>query len=133
MNTEPFIQTTNTNEMRCMVTEIFDHEIRYDGKTIYTGDVKSKSQAEKYKIVNDYKTRQHEAPQWQPIETLYGSGGEQVLATDGEHIVPIEITSGNAWFAHNITCHIDFEAWFKPTHWMPLPEPPALQQNNKEV
>ncbi len=62
--------------------------------------------------------------EWQTMETAPKSIGEQFLASDGECVVPAEWT-GDQFCWHNITCHIDFNRWFQPTHWLPLPLSPS--------
>jgi len=64
---------------------------------------------------------------WQPIETA-PFGGEEVLLAGGG-----KVSSGHFWMNMNQRYPRNRWVWaggphIQPTHWMPLPAPPALQE-----
>jgi len=82
--------------------------------------------------------------EWQPIETAPKDGRVVLLfgiwagEIHGEYDEPtIDIGSwgggksdypGNDWW--HLTTGDNYACWMRPTHWMPLPEPP--QEGDKE-
>jgi hypothetical protein len=62
------------------------------------------------------------ALQWQPIETAPRISRYEILVWDGEHRFVAWWKSGAFWRADGVM--------FDPTHWMHLPPPPALKENN---
>lgn len=67
----------------------------------------------------------HAEQRWIPVNERLPEAEEVVLCYFGDH-VPCDIGSyddvGNAWYDANSSCD-EWDAW--PSHWMPLPEPPA--------
>lgn len=76
---------------------------------------------------------------WQPIKTapkdgtsiiVYGKfAGEIAGIIDGKHVGIASWQGGRGdyagftWRAENTDA---YAAWWRPTHWMPLPEPPTI-------
>ena len=69
---------------------------------------------------------------WQPIETLSPTYGDKIWAyCSGDHQIALE-------WVHCVSLNHEFGMWsgrddahhthHKPTHWMPLPEPPAPKE-----
>lgn len=81
------------------------------------------------------------ATDWQPIETAPKDEDEwehpRVLLTDGEKVAAGHWKHGAywtneaeiEWLGDDGAFH---EEW-RPTHWIPLPEPPALSSNQGET
>lgn len=64
---------------------------------------------------------------WQPIETA-PRDWTKVVGYDGNIAADINwsgiVIDGPRWWV----CHNDILSSMSPTHWMPLPEPPASDQ-----
>ena len=71
-------------------------------------------------------------PEWQPIETA-PRDGQSILATGGGLDDSVQIVSYSehvgAWETPEATLDDrddEPDGYSRPTHWMPLPEPPVL-------
>lgn len=78
----------------------------------------------KDKLVEAESDKLRAALQWQPIETALRISRHEILVWDGEHRFVAWWKSGAFWRADG--------AMFDPTHWMHLPPPPALKENNND-
>lgn len=54
---------------------------------------------------------------WRPIKTAPKDGTDLLLGFSNGDDVTVGSFDGDEWFDQH-------SFWLKPTHWMPLPEPP---------
>ena len=75
---------------------------------------------------------------WKPIETapkdgtkilVYGLFAGEIIGTSGEQTIGVAFWDGGRsdyvnfhWKAANTDA---YAGWWRPTHWMPLPDPPT--------
>lgn len=62
--------------------------------------------------------------EWQPIETGPKDGTE-ILGWDGHEVVTVSWCESHEWST-------GYAGFYKITHWMPLPQPPAQCATNEE-
>ena len=66
---------------------------------------------------------------WQPIELLIVDGDLEkfnCLVSDGRHVWEAWYdVKRHRWFEPNAEFGDEYERELRPTHWMPLPEPPG--------
>ncbi len=62
---------------------------------------------------------------WRPIESAPKDGRPVLLTARGGQI-GVCFWSDDRWIYHGLTPVIDADWWDAPTHWRPLPAPPAL-------
>lgn len=69
-------------------------------------------------------------PQWQPIETAPEMTFILIYENGRYHTAKYELTDADGYFDKPMMLWGFVDGWldvntdFKPTHWMPLPEPP---------
>jgi hypothetical protein len=70
---------------------------------------------------------------WQPIETCPENVSVLIYIPNAEHYGPgiyrairVNMGTGKRWLTTAWSCGRDYTANPEPTHWMPLPKPPAL-------
>ena len=64
-------------------------------------------------------------PLWQPIATAPTDGTEIIVGWEGRMV------SGGFWFSRRqawVTPHGHYIRAASPTHWLPLPDPPAASE-----
>lgn len=69
---------------------------------------------------------------WRPIESAPKNESVLIYIPNAEHYGPpiyrgmlVDMTTGPHWLANTLHMDRDCGSHNKPTHWMPLPEPPA--------
>ena len=63
--------------------------------------------------------------EWQPIETA--PKDQRILGWDGDEILTLDWNRSAGGYWQQVSDSGRSSAYY-PTHWMPLPEPPALSQ-----
>lgn len=63
---------------------------------------------------------------WQPIET---APRDALLLGHADGMMRLVMWEDGAWVQVGATIQ---EGWFEPTHWMPLPTPPAQEDSTSE-
>lgn len=74
------------SDIKYIALEIFDNQIRYDGRVIYSGNVKDKTQAEIDNIVDAYKSSEKQPPARDVPKNTDN------LNTSGEHVQGLNIS-----------------------------------------
>lgn len=115
--------------------------VPHTGKVIWTGLVK---QMEYVRVCEQIQRLRAEASGWQPIETA-PKDGSWVLLSGGRQSDPTWYDQGDVTWPSAAVCRWcdEFESWKMgvvwdgdlrsnyddPTHWIPLPAPPAVNQS----
>ncbi|MBA3577289.1 MAG: DUF551 domain-containing protein [Sphingomonas sp.] len=71
---------------------------------------------------------------WQPIETApFEPDGRFLVYTEGEIVIGYRncFYDGNPWWQCEDEGPVNWGA-IKPTHWMPLPSPPAADEGHSD-
>lgn len=127
------------NNIKYIAVEIYDNQIRYDGRVIYSGNVKGKTQAEIDNIVDVYKSGEKQPParDGREVDTKYDyrlnkmPNGEfvgEVYYFTHRVIKALNAVINNEQFIAAETLIRDF-VWEKcvRAHMQALPTPPATK------
>lgn len=71
-----------------------------------------------------------EAAQWQPIETAPNDGTEFLAYRRGKVATAYRVPRDDCemWVFGGSSAAVEHFPSIKPTHWMPLPQPPAIRE-----
>ena len=95
---------------------------------------KNKSACEKHKkevIADNMITNGVTVQEWIPVTERLPEPGERVLATDGGFVCELYVNSRGQWQRYNVNDYSLLMA-LDILWWMPLPEPPKVDEEKKK-